>query len=353
MVTQQITLDVEISNSEAHVTFSLAHNDGFFARSGRLEICYQSPLNVEAEDAPGIAISALVPHQLSRFNHVNVVTPLAVSICGIKNRDQERVSFNGSPNIQRGPNFTVDSKTVVDKRGTANGPRHGLLFGGGIESSFAAMVLQKLDPVLISVTGPNWMNNDYSKFPLKRDLENLMTTNTGLTLVRVSTNLKNLILSSHQVDETLNSHTTGGFLYSLSIPVSRHFGIGFLHKSSELEEALNFSQFDGSLNPRSYALLQTPNGGPFPLSSFNAFPKVAMLSHLLRSPWRDYFYSCLNNTSERWCGECSKCARTAAMIESLGYPLEIAGLSPMRRSWPREKGYKKWYRKMSKLDWSA
>jgi hypothetical protein len=200
--------------------------------------------------------------------------------------------------------------------------RIALLFGGGIESVFALSVLYPLKPVLISIFGEQWMNNDFGRSPIKRLLENRLASEFNLELQRISSNALSLI----QKDEVYKNYYVSGLLfYWHSLPLCKQFGVHTLYKASEMEEALNFDYQDLSLHP-SFLRNTTMDGEPLYLPLFNCYPKIQMMGELAKTPFLRFIYSCYHNSDKRWCGECTKCYRISEFCERLGIDRNVIGM---------------------------
>jgi hypothetical protein len=199
----------------------------------------------------------------------------------------------------------------------------GILFGGGVESMFGVSLLAALKPRLFALVGPAFMNNDHGRSNIKRDVEDRFEARFGLPIHRISTNARALFPTGD--DSILNKFVTGAWFYFFLRPLLRKFGVNTLFKASEYEEAANFTDFDLSLNPR---FINKITDGPLFLPLLNAYSKMQMFEELSHTPYFDYIYSCLNNTSSRWCGTCSKCRRLAEYGRRLKIDTERIELDP-------------------------
>jgi hypothetical protein len=202
------------------------------------------------------------------------------------------------------------------------GGRIGLLFGGGVESTFALSVLYPYKPVLISIVGESWMNNDIRNYAIKQRLENSLISEFSLEFMRVTSNAFSLI---NKPDLYKNYYVSGLLFYWHSLPVCRHFDIQTIYKSSELEEALNWVGHDLSLSPAFLKEIIFKNEALL-LPLYNCYPKIKMLSELARTPFIKYIYSCFHNSDKRWCGECTKCYRISEFCERLGINRTLIGM---------------------------
>jgi 7-cyano-7-deazaguanine synthase in queuosine biosynthesis len=125
----------------------------------------------------------------------------------------------------------------------------------------------------------------------------------------------------------MNKWSTGFLFYFLALPIAGHFGLEVLMKSSELEEALNFSDYDMSLNPRTVPAISFPaKNMPIILPAYNGHSKIQMFEELTSGNFIDYLYSCLKNTDKRWCGKCGKCVRISKYCEILGFDKSLIGM---------------------------
>ena len=327
-------IECQVGSRELVISWSLSESSSILQRHGSITIGYPFEIDSTLTSLGNlIGVCAVVQFLGQDFQAtvVRVKQPmdhdyfdLAQQICGT----QARISATISSQKLR--------KTALPLGGG------GLLMGGGIESTFAAMRLRDLQPVLIQICGPDWMNSDYSTYSNKERLENEFARNLGCTIVRVQTDLKRAFNSLDDLDEQINRLFTGAFFYYSAVPIAR-MSLQFLVKSSELEEALNFSTFDNSLNPRVWAsTLRLPHW-PIALSPFSMFPKIFMLAEIMSGIGKDYFSSCLVNSPKRWCGDCSKCSRVDEMLRTLSlHPSEV-GLVMDGKKRARSVGYKKNY----------
>ena len=200
--------------------------------------------------------------------------------------------------------------------------RIALLFGGGVESTFALSVIYPYKPILISIVGKRWMNNDLRRYSIKQKLEDDLIAEFDLDLQRVTSNALSLI---NKPDLYKNYYVTGLLFYWHSLPVCREFGVHTIHESMELEYSLNFGVQDLSLTPTFLRNIIFENE-PLFLPLFNCYPKIQMLAGLAKTPFIKYIYSCFHNTNKRWCGECSKCYRISEYCERLGIDKKIIGM---------------------------
>jgi len=179
-------------------------------------------------------------------------------------------------------------------------------------------------PILISVIGESYMNNDKEKGDIKFKLEEELCKKYGLDIQRVEINLRPIWRFG---DEYMNQYITGGLFYFLTLPIVEHFRISTLYHSMEYEYAMTFSDWDLSLNPRfSKNLYIKDDRFPILFSVYNAFPKVMMFHELAKTDFVKYIYSCFKNTSKRWCGKCSKCFRISEYCERIGLNRKTIGM---------------------------
>ena len=205
---------------------------------------------------------------------------------------------------------------------TATQQHIGLLFGGGVESTFALSKLYSRKPILISVISQGWMNNNLPVYTVKRNLEDELVSAFGLQLQRVTSNAFSLL---KKPDLYKNYYTTGFLFYWHSLPICRQFSVHTVYKASELEEALNFEGQDLSLHPRFLKNIEFGNE-PLFLPLYNCYSKIQMLAELAKTPFIKYIYSCLNNTDRKWCGQCSKCYRISEFCHRLGIEKALIGM---------------------------
>lgn len=207
-----------------------------------------------------------------------------------------------------------------------NKGRLGLLFGGGVESTFALSKTISASPVLFSLEGAEWMNNnkDSANVSIKETITNELVEKYNLQLIRIDVNAAYLC---NRLELFVNKYISGLMFYFISLPVMQELGINILIKSSEMEEALNFSDHDLSLNPRITSEISPKfENFPFHFPFFNAFSKVQMFDELSKTDFLEFVYSCYHNSGQRWCGKCSKCFRISEYCERLGIPKSRIGI---------------------------
>lgn len=187
---------------------------------------------------------------------------------------------------------------------------------------FALSVLHHENPVLISVVGDEWMNNDPRKYQIKKELEDELVRKFALEFQRVTSNAFALI---RRGDAYKNYYVTGLLFYWHCLPICRAFSLGTIYKSSEMEEALNFDYQDLSLHPTFLRHIFL-DGEPLLLPLFNCHPKIQMMAELATTPFLPYIYSCFRNTDRRWCGVCTKCYRISEFCDRLGIDRRVIGM---------------------------
>jgi len=216
-----------------------------------------------------------------------------------------------------------------------------LLFGGGVESLAALSDFLTQKPLLLSLVGPLWMNNDYEKSNLKYDLENRLSAEFDIEVARVWHNIKEVV---KMPDEYTNKYITGGLMYYPFMPIVRERHCGKIYHSMELEYMQVDEQYDRSIHPRFSHHVARP-----PLPSLEAvmteYSKIQLLEKLYRNNPRlcSYLYSCLNNTSLRWCGKCGKCKRLSAFCETIGIDKSLIGMQEGISHEPEEGALTKLY----------
>lgn len=273
-------------------------------------------------------LSSVIGPLVYEYKDIQVITPYEIpesldiywknavdKMCEAFDINDYSVKFTSTKNI-----------TLCDDIIKPDSQRIGLYFGGGVESSFALSQIHYLNPVLISIVGESWMNNDTDSFSIKSDIEDKLARDHNINFQRVTCNIR--LLYSGKGDDYVNKFVTGYLFYSLAFPLCREFGLGQLWKCSELEEALSFSKTnDYSIKPTVTKDVNCHNPKyPVFMNAYNGYPKVQMLEFLSKSPFFEYMYSCFNNTDKRWCGKCSKCFRISEYCEKLGIDKSKIGM---------------------------
>lgn len=335
-----VRLNCTVSENCIRIQWDLSQPSKVLLQQAKVTVSYPFHVNSKGVSLGNLIGSTILGRFLSAEFETVEVTLVASSSEGVGRLIESAVPSNVSIFGDFSESETFSSPI---------GGRVGLLLGGGIESTFAAMRLKDQQPVLLQVQGPHWMNADYAKFKHKEELEDQFAEALGCELVRVYTDIKRAFLDQEDLDEQINRIVTGLLFYFLCLPVSDVKGLSFIVKSSELEEALNFSEFDKSLNPRDWASPIRQTNWPIALSPFSSFPKIFMLEEILGNLGREFFSSCLNNSEARWCGICSKCVRVHQMCQVIGFdPAEI-DLAVKTPKPSLESGYKQNYRLFNEL----
>lgn len=197
----------------------------------------------------------------------------------------------------------------------------GLLFGGGVETLFALSTMYQKKPVLISIIGEYWMNNDTENAAIKFALERDLCDKYALTMQRIEMNARSIMCFG---DEYMNRHITGGLFYFLSLPVADRLNIGVICQSTESEALADMWL---SISPRfSKELFIKEAGFPLYFNIYNGYSKAEMFEELAKTDFIKYIYSCFFNSGKRWCGECSKCYRISEYCERIGLDRALIGM---------------------------
>lgn len=285
-----------------------------FLKDENLEVAYDFEIQNRDFYLFNIFVSTIILCYAFEENEIELITPFKLSEL-IKDYWNDSLK---NLNLQTKLIWT-EKNDFLAKEPTFNSiGRLGLLFGGGVESTFALSQIFHHKPILLSIEGAEWMNNNTSSngVDIKKDLELKISSNYDLKFAYISTNARSLILKD---DIFVNHYITGYLFYHLTLPVTQYYEISTIIKSSEMEEALNFSNHDLSLNPR-FTPKISPKLPNYPLNIpyFNAYSKVQMFEELSKNGFLEYIYSCYYNSGQRWCGKCSKCFRISEYCERLG-----------------------------------
>lgn len=297
-------------------------------------ICIKYDREVPADDfwALNNALACLLPVMVREYDDVTIETPMRIPPELVKYWN-DVLCADGLPT--RGVAWKSRSPDVMGlPKLSRTSARVGLLFGGGVESMFALSQLVETNPLAISITGPGWMNNDESAYGIKKSLEDELVSRQGVDLARVTSNA---FITIQRDDLYRNRYATGLLFYWAAGALCFHEGISLVFKSSELEEALNFSDYDLSLSPVFQSHIWFP-GLTNIMAVYNGFPKITMLARLKETAFLPYVYSCYFNTAERWCGRCSKCYRISEFCERLDIARDRIGM-PEGFLGLRETGY--------------
>jgi len=294
------------------------------------------PSTVTMEEAVDIFCSVVLPHAAVNWKSVKIKAPFT------EEQAEHWISYieklteleKQKPTIE--VEFISSQHQQIDKSVfVSEGKNNGLYFGGGVESLTALSQMIEQKPVLLSLTGPLWMNNDHESSDIKKKLEDELVDRFGLMIARVWNNCKELF---REGDEYINMFITGGLMYYSCAPLIRELGLRAIFHAMEYEHLQLKIEYDRSIQPK--FTLSIPRKGLPPLVSIlNSLTKVELLEMLYRQNPQlcSYLYSCLNNTSKRWCGECGKCRRIAAYCDAIGIPKSHIGMQENIR-YKAEKG---------------
>ena len=309
------------------IEWELLNDSKKIYRKKDIEIEYQFPIKNNPFFPINIVLSAFLPILTKEYGEVHVELPYKLPDDLVNYWDSYiKYLSEGTDKFKYRIHYDSLSNEVITYDDIFNEQLYniGIYFGGGVESLFALSNLYHKNPILISIVGENWMNNDINNAKIKFQLEEELIRTYGLNIQRIKTNIRSLI---NRNEEYVNKYVTGPLFYFLALPVAERYRIGFLIKSSELEEALNFSDYDLSLNPRSvYKISIKSKNFPIFVALNNQFSKIQMFEELSKTPFIKYLYSCFKNTDKRWCGECSKCFRISEYCERIGLDRRVIGM---------------------------
>jgi FkbM family methyltransferase len=329
---------VEITEKSLRVTASV-NVPGFQESPLSLFVEYPEAVTITDHDVANIVLAAFLPY-MARFGSVSISLPVASSthieqywgkylsrINGIEGSFS--IDYDFGAGISRSENNGLvrsESQTVA------------LLFGGGVESLFALMKLAPVNPLLVALDGPRFLNNDPQN-RVKLALEELLWASRGFRVHRVTTNVRDLFVTED--DSILNRLCTGAWLYHFLRPLLNSRGVALLFKSSEWEEAQLPIEYDTSLHARRVNDVGPEN--PILMPIFNSYSKAEMFLNLADSPFLDFLFSCPAPGAGRWCGACAKCGRIAEYARRFGVSVERIGLpadTPYESDSPVEELYK-------------
>jgi hypothetical protein len=223
----------------------------------------------------------------------------------------------------------------------------GLYFGGGVESLSLLSLLRYQSPYLLTVDGPRWMNSDYDKSSIKLELQHKLAREHNVSFLRVWTDARLLFSDG---DLHVNRYVTGTLMYYTLLPLLRLHSVSLCIFGAEMEGAQDEDVYDQSIHPRHIHRVVRPPNPPI-LSALTAFPKVRLLFDLYeRAPeLLDFLYSCFNNTSRRWCGDCGKCRRISKFCEVIGIPKHRIGMQEDIPAGPEDGAYRPYWENLEKF----
>jgi hypothetical protein len=293
-----------------------------------LFVQYPHPIDISEREARHVVLAAFLPYAL-RFGATDIRWPLK--------EDQSADSYwrgyiarfgdlsSQSFSTQHDSNCLFELSRSAGGEPLSSVEPHSvaLLFGGGVESLFALMRLKDTQPLLVSLAGPRFMNNDEDGNRVKLDLERRLLVEHGFKVNRVVTNVRDLFLSRD--DSIFNRYETGAWFYHFLRPLLMSCGVQLLLKSAEFEEANLDINYDTSLHAR--VVPEIADGLPVFSPVFNGYSKAEMFLKLSSSPFFDFVFSCHQPGEGRWCGKCSKCGRIAEYGRRFGVDVRRIGLN--------------------------
>ena len=312
------------ANGSLLVNFE-AEKDNLFS-SSPLELVYKriKPEIVTREEAVDIFCSVAIPHLAANFDEIRVIAPgtKGQAVFWPRYIDQLFSTFGKTPVVNFEKLSNQEEVKTICQNSTSQ--KTALLFGGGVESLAALNLLINQKPVLLSLMGPRWMNNDHELSPLKRKLEDKLVARFSLKIARVWSNIKEIFAEG---DEYINKFVTGSFMYYSFAPLIRELMLQAIFHAMEFEYSCVKESYDRSIHPRFSYTIPRKELPPI-ISVLNSFPKIEIFEILYRTNPElcSFVYSCLKNTNTRWCGECGKCRRISAFCEAIGIPKSHIGM---------------------------
>lgn len=274
-----------------------------------------------------ILLSLLLPLVTIDSDRVNIKSSFPISESTLEYWTNLLRKFHKNENILvSSENVAIASEETENSFSKINDQKEqiGLFFGGGVESLFALSKTIHKNPILLSIVGDHWMNNETDNYSIKLDLENKLIEKYGLNIQKINTNIRAIV---NDKDSFINKYSTGFMFYFLVLPISEKFNIQFLLEAVELENALNFTDYDLSLSPRTIPDTSFPhNNFPLIFPAYTGYAKVQLFEELAKTDFINYVYSCFNNSDKRWCGKCGKCRRISRYCEILGVDKKVIGM---------------------------
>jgi hypothetical protein len=280
------------------------------------------PPEIEESEIADIFLAILGPHLAAKSSRLALSLPFAL--------EPRQIAFWTKylagivPSCEASIAASLDPIPPPEIEEAAANGRLGLYFGGGVESLNLLSLLRHQHPYLLTVDGPRWMNSDYDVSSIKLELQRQLTRDHKVSFLRAWTDARLLFWDD---DLHVNRYVSGTLMYYTLAPLLRRHGVTACLFGAELEYAQVDDVYDQSIHPRYIHRVVRPPNPPI-LPALTATPKIRLLADLYeRAPeFLAYLYSCLRNTTQRWCGDCGKCRRLSRFCEVIGMPKDLIGM---------------------------
>ena len=295
--------------------------------------------------SPGKLTEALFPIclGLSVLNNTRIVLPVKISDSALRHWRHviQLVSLASFRNKAIGTivNGEHDAEYQVIKKGETV-----LSFGGGAESllSLARLLQKGIRPTLASFGGPFWSGSNPEQNGDKFVLDERISRDFRLPLLRVRSNFKSIINDSQwkpYLDKNLSVLDSVLFLpffISFLLPVSEQLNIGRMVTGIEKmylpKEHFCFTPVMTS------ALGEIAHGFNYEahLSDLHK-DEICRELYQLYPDFAHYQYSCWHNKNERWCHQCETCLEYFALLKANRIDVSSVGMNEGKIQANREK----------------
>jgi 7-cyano-7-deazaguanine synthase in queuosine biosynthesis len=198
----------------------------------------------------------------------------------------------------------------------------GLFYGGGAESLLALSLLlkkhKKNSIILQSCVGHGWIGSDPQSNKFKEILDKKITSELGLQISNVKTNLWKEIGDSQKIFQNhlkkdifvANAGVFNLILYTACAPALAKNGVTTVYHGLESENNLDDKLFCMSKNATKKLENASLANVKYKTMLMNK-TKLQIYLELAKSykNMLKYQYSCFSNQNQRWCEQCEKCFR--------------------------------------------
>jgi hypothetical protein len=209
-----------------------------------------------------------------------------------------------------------------------------LFFGGGTESllCLARLRAEGESPWLVSLGGTDWAGSDPEGNPDKFRMDEKISSDLNLRLLRVRTNFKEAVNSPNwpplaKPDVSMvNASLLLPFFLSFMMPVCEQLGIGRLINGNE---KMNFPDeyfcFSPAMTSRMTRIARDIVYEP----CLSDILKEEVCEELYgKYPvYASYQYSCWRNRGQRWCYRCESCLEYYMLAKQNRLPISTLGMS--------------------------
>jgi hypothetical protein len=233
--------------------------------------------------------------------------------------------------------YSISNGTAPANYRPYSGKKTVLCFGGGTESllSLGLLMNEGVRPILASFGGPNWSGSDPEKNPDKFRMDETVSQELQLPLLRVRTNFRAVMNAEawrpylKKDISMLNTVLLLPFFISFLVPAAETFHIRRIINGNE---KMNFPKEYFCFSPAmTGAYGRMAEGTEYESYLGHLYKEEVCRELYLRYPQlARYQYSCWRNEQQRWCYRCESCMEYFALLKKYGLDPNLIGLEESR-----------------------